>query len=95
MYEVETENIYDNFSKSKEMFEAKYDNDSNALVVGKMKDKMGDAAVEEFVGWKSKVYSILKRDLKKQSCESKCFLSYFDDKIYVIDNEIYALALDT
>ena len=50
VYEVETENSYDNFSKSKEMFEAKYDNDSNELVVGKMKDKMGDAAVEEFVG---------------------------------------------
>ena len=64
VYEVETDNIYDNFSKIKEAFELKYYNDSNALVVGKMKDKMGNIAIEEFVELMSKMYSILVRDLQ-------------------------------
>lgn len=38
------------FDFSNDSNRSKYFDDSNALVVGKMKDKMGDAAVEEFVG---------------------------------------------
>ena len=41
MYEIETENFYDNFSKNKEMFDfsiysakSKYYDNSNALIVG-------------------------------------------------------------
>ena len=44
MYEIKTEDIYEDFSKGKEMFDfsnysakPKYHNDSNKLVVGKMK----------------------------------------------------------
>ena len=58
-YEIETENVYDNFSKNKEMFDfsnyfpkSKYYDDWNALVVGKIKDEMGGVAIEEFVGLK-------------------------------------------
>ena len=47
MYEVKTENVYDDFSKIKRMFDisnysakSNYYNDSNALVIGKMKDEM-------------------------------------------------------
>ena len=50
-YEIETENVYDNFDKNKEMFDfsnysaqSKHYNDLNALVVGKIKDGIGDAA---------------------------------------------------
>ena len=50
-YEIETENVYDNFNKNKEMFDftnysaqSKHYNDLNALVVGKIKDGIGDAA---------------------------------------------------
>ena len=64
MYKIKTENVYDDFSKNKEMFDfsnysAKskcYDNNSNKLVVGKTKDEMGGVAIEEFVGLKSKMY---------------------------------------
>ena len=64
VYKVETDNVYDNFSKIREAFELKYFNDSNALVVGKMNDKMGNIAIEELVELMSKMYSILVRDLQ-------------------------------
>ena len=48
MYDIKTEDVYEDFSKDKEMFGfsnysagSKYYYDSNKLVVGKMKDKTG------------------------------------------------------
>ena len=65
-YEIETENVYDNFNKNKEMFDltnysaqSKHYNDLDALVVGKIKDGIGDAAFSEFIGLKPNMYSIL------------------------------------
>ena len=56
MYEIETKNVYDDSYKNKEIFDfsnysskSKY-YDSNASIVGKMKDEMGGVAIEEFVG---------------------------------------------
>ena len=50
------------FSKNKEMFDftnyfakSKYYDDSNLGVVGKMKNKLSDVAIEELVGLKSKM----------------------------------------
>ena len=70
--EVEIENVYDDFSKNKEMFDfsnysAKSNNcyDLKALAVGKMKDEMGDVVIEEFAGFKPKVYLILVGDSSK------------------------------
>ena len=55
MYEIKTEDVYKEFSNDKEMFhlsnystKLKYDN-SNKLVVGKMKDETAGVAIEEFV----------------------------------------------
>ena len=69
VYKIETENVYDNFSKNKERFDfsnysakSKYDDESNALVVGKMKNGMGSVAIEEFIGLKPKIYLILVSD---------------------------------
>ena len=46
MYEIKTEDVYEDFNKDKEMFnfsnysaDSKYYNDSNKLAVGKMKDQ--------------------------------------------------------
>ena len=68
IYEIETENVYHNFSKNKDMLDfinhsskLKYYH-SNVLVLGKMKDEMGDVAIEEFVGSKTKMYPILVRN---------------------------------
>ena len=57
MYEIKTEDVYEDFSKDKEMFdfsnysaESKYYDESNKLVVGKMKDETGGVAIKEFDG---------------------------------------------
>ena len=47
---------------------SKHYDDSDKLVVGKMIDKTGDVAIEEFVRLKPKMYSLLaddSRELKK------------------------------
>ena len=62
MYEIKTENVYEDFSNDKEMFDfinystkSKYYGNSNKLVVGKMKDETDGVMVEEFVGLKPKI----------------------------------------
>ena len=69
IYEIKTEDVYEDFSSDKEMFdfsnyptESKYYDGSNKLVIGKMKDKTGGVAIEEFVGLKEKVYSFLREN---------------------------------
>ena len=76
VFEIETENVYENFSKNKEMFEfsnyfakSKYYDDSNKLVVLKIKDEMGGVATEEFVGLKPKVYSNVVSDSNEKKKE--------------------------
>ena len=66
MGQIETEDVYEDFSTNKEMFDlsnysskSKYYDNSNILVIGKMKDEIGDAAIQEFVGLKPKMYSFL------------------------------------
>ena len=69
MYEIKTEDVYEDFSSNKEMFDfsnystkSKYHDDSNKLVIGKMKDEAAGIAIEEFVGLKPKMYSYLVDD---------------------------------
>ena len=52
MYEIETEDVYEDFSSDKEMFDfsnystkSKYYDNSNKLVIGKMKDETGEVAI--------------------------------------------------
>ena len=66
MYEIETGNIYDDFSKVKEMFDFSnysarsiYHDHSSTLVFSKMKDEISGIAIDKFVGLKPKMYSIL------------------------------------
>ena len=56
MYETKTEDVYEDFSRDKGMFDfsnywtkSNYCDDSNKLVIGKMKDENGGVAIEEFV----------------------------------------------
>ena len=69
MYEIKTEDVYEDFRKNKEMFDfsnysakSKCYDDSNKLVVGKMKDETAGVAIKEFVGLKPKMYSFLVDD---------------------------------
>ena len=66
MYEIKTEDVFEDFSNNKEMFDfsnysskLKYYDNSNKLGIGKMKDETAGVAVEEFVRLKPKMYSYL------------------------------------
>ena len=69
MYEIKTEDVYKDFSNDNEMFDfsnystkSKYYDNSNKLVVGKMKDETVGVAIKEFVALKPKMYSHLVDD---------------------------------
>ena len=73
MYEIRTEDVYEDFSSYKQMFDfsnysikSKYYDNSNKLNIGKMKDETGGVAIEEYVGLKPKIYSFLIDNIKKQ-----------------------------
>ena len=62
MYEIETKNVSDNFNENKEFSDfskysprSKYYDDSNALVVGKMKDEAVGLPIQEAFGLKPKI----------------------------------------
>ena len=73
MYEITTEDVYEDFSSDKQIFgfsncstkSKQYDN-SNKLNIGKMKDETGGDAIEEYVGLKPKMYSFLVDNIKVQ-----------------------------
>ena len=69
MFEIKTEDVYKGFSNDKEMFDysnyyakSEYYDDSNKLVVGKMKDETGGVTIKELVGLKPKIHSYLVDD---------------------------------
>ena len=51
---------FSNYSKDSKFFD-----ETNKKVIGKMKDEFGGVIVNEFVGLKSKMYSIKKIDVKE------------------------------
>ena len=66
MYEIKTEDVQEDFSSDKEMFDfsnystkSKYHDQSYKLVIGKIKDGTGGVTIEEFVGLKPKMCSFL------------------------------------
>ena len=66
-YEAKSENVYEEFFKRKGLFDfSNYSKDStffdktNKKVIDKMKDEFGGVIVPEFVGLKSKMYSMKK-----------------------------------
>ena len=71
-YEIKSENVYEEFFKWKDLFDfsnyskdSKFFDETNKKVIGKMKDEFGGVIVDEFVGLKSKMYSIKKIDGKE------------------------------
>ena len=64
MYEIKTEDVYQDFSSDKEMFDfsdystkSKDYDISNKLVIGKIKDETSGVAIKEFVGLEPKIDS--------------------------------------
>ena len=71
IYEIKTKNVYEEFFKWKNLFDlsnyskhSMFFNNTNKNVIGKMKDEFGGIIVTEFVGLKSKMYSIKKLMVK-------------------------------
>ena len=70
-YEIKSENVYEEFFRWKDLFDfsnyskdSKFYDETNKKVIGKMK--------AEFVGLKSKMYSIKKFDGKEYSKRNEC-----------------------
>ena len=69
VYEIKTEDVYEDFSKDKSLFDlSDYPQDStffypvNKKVIGKMKDEFKGKIISELVGLKSKMYSFIAVD---------------------------------
>ena len=72
-YEKKSENVYEEFFKWKDLFDftnyskdSKFYDNSNKKVIGKIKDEMGGIIIDEFIGLKSKMYSIKKLMIENQ-----------------------------
>ena len=68
-YEIKSGNVFEEFFKWKELFDftnyskdSKLYDDTNKKVIGKMKDEYGGVIIDQFIGLKSKMYSIKKID---------------------------------
>ena len=66
VYENETDDVYEDFYEDKNLFDfSNYPEDSNIFdlvnktVIGKMKDEVKGKIISEFVGLKSKMYSVV------------------------------------
>ena len=71
-YKIKSENVYGKSFKWKDLLDfsnyskdSKVINETNKKVIGKSKDEFGGNVVTEFVGLKSKIYSMKKNDGKK------------------------------
>ena len=99
MYEIKTGDVYEDFSSNKKMLDfsnysnkLKYHDDSNKLVIAKMKDETGGVAIEEFVGLKPKMYSFLvdKNEHKKAKGVNKnvvATIGYNEYKEVLLNNK--------
>ena len=66
-YEIKSKNAYEEFFKWKDLFDfsnyskdSEFFDDTNKKVIGKMKDEYGGVNIDQFIGLKSKMYSIKK-----------------------------------
>ena len=92
-YEIKSENVYEEFFKWKDLFDfsnyskdSKFFNETNKKVIGKMKDEFGGVIIIEFVGLKSKMYSIKKLMVKNiiQQKEWVLQLSLINSKMFYL-----------
>ena len=72
MFEIKPEDVCEGSSNNKEEFDftnystkSKYCDNSNKLVIGKIKDENAGVVVKKFVGLKPKIYSFLVDDNSK------------------------------
>ena len=73
-YEIKSENVYEEFLKWKDLFDfsnysedSKFFDETNRKGIGNMKDEYGGVIIDQFIGLKSKIYSIKKLDGSESS----------------------------
>ena len=73
-YEIKSENVYEQFFKWKDLFDfgnyskdSEFFDDTNKKVIGKTKDEYDGVIIDEFIGLKSKMYSIKEIDGSESS----------------------------
>ena len=73
-YKIKSEDVYEEFFKHKHLFDfsnypedSKFFDPTNKKVIGKMKEVFEGKAIGEFIGLKSKMYSIKNIDVKKSN----------------------------
>ena len=93
-YKIKSENVYEEFFKWKDLFDfSNYSKDSKFFdeikkVISKMKDEFGGVIVIEFVGLKSKMYSMKKIDGKEyNTAKGVSIATEFDKFKDVLFNE--------
>ena len=69
VYEIKTEDVYEDFYQDKNLFDfsdypldSKFFDPVNKKVIGKMKDEFKGKIISEFIGLKSKMYSLISVD---------------------------------
>ena len=99
MYEIKTEDVYEDFNSDKKMFDvsiystkSKYYDNSNKLVIGKMKDESTSFAIKEFIGLKLKMYSFLENNSKHKKEKGVnrnvvAIISHNEDKAVLLNNK--------
>ena len=72
VYEIKTEDVYEDFYADKNLFNysdyplnPKFYDPVNKKVIGKIKDEFKGRIISEFVGLKSKIYSLISVDNKE------------------------------
>ena len=94
VYEIKTNDFYEDFYKDKDLFDfsdylkdSKFFHLANTKVIGKMKDEFKGKIITEFVGLKSKMYSLIDIDneeykkaksVNKNVCKTIRHKNYFD-----------------
>ena len=73
-YEIKSKNVYGEFCKWKDLFDfsnyskdSTFYDDTNKIFFSKMKVEYGSAIIDQFIGLKSKIYSIKKIDGNESS----------------------------
>ena len=94
VYEIRgVDDIYEKIYEDKYLFdfsdyskESKFYDDSNKKVIGKMRDEMGGKVVSEFIGLKSKMYSLIRVD-----DEEKIRAKDINRNLYMTNFEMFCL----
>ena len=87
-YEIETEDIYEDFFRDKHLFDfndylkdSKFYNVINKKVIDKIKDEFRSSVIITFVGLKSKIYFISAEDSKKWKRINKNVVEKIGDEV--------------